>query len=569
MRILLTAVVAVSIALFASGCKKSEQKPEVKQAARPAAVPQAIAAPESLARIHWLGKKHVAADTNAAYLMSIWNLPESGRLEAQTLDKLATAPWRFAGKLATNYQTLVTNHHVLVTGPVLSLRPLIEDLLQEECYLEIRQATNQPAETVLAVRLSEARAALWQTNLATAVESLAGRRPEPAPGGAAGWFLTFHDRRSGATNQMLFVRARDWTLCSLSQGRSGLLGDLVASIGIRGVPYGPHPDNWLQAELDLPGLAKTLELGWSLPDNFPRVSLAVNGDGQDVRTRGQLKFAKALPGELAPWNIPTNLVHEPLIGFTAVRNIETLLGSLKIWTDLGLGSVPNQFFGWSQQGLPFLTFFAAPMPDASNTVVNLAERLATAGNSWALSNSIGRFTSARDANGVTWDGLALIAPVLKSSVETGGGFLCGSLLSVALTNRPPPADLLAQITGPTNLVGYDWEITSLRTHAWIDIAQLARLLFNRAQIPFEGATLAWFKAAEPKLRTTATALTKLDAKQIGLVRRSSVGFNSIELQLLADWLESPNFPRGLHTFKAPPPQRMGSRSRTNAIAQPK
>src|SRR5437016_4530100 len=47
-----------------------------------------------VARLHWLGKKRIAADTNSAYFMTIWNLPESKKLEEQTLDKLATAPWR-------------------------------------------------------------------------------------------------------------------------------------------------------------------------------------------------------------------------------------------------------------------------------------------------------------------------------------------------------------------------------------------------------------------------------------------------------------------------------------------
>jgi len=35
-------------------------------------------------------------------------------------------------------------------------------------------------------------------------------------------------------------------------------------------------------------------------------------------------------------------------------------------------------------------------------------------------------------------------------------------------------------------------------------------------------------------------------------RKSTLGFTALELHLLADWLESPRFPHGLHTFPAPP-----------------
>jgi hypothetical protein len=51
------------------------------------------------------------------------------------------------------------------------------------------------------------------------------------------------------------------------------------------------------------------------------------------------------------------------------------------------------------------------------------------------------------------------------------------------------------------------------------------------------------------------------------VRRSSLGVTSDELDWLADWLESPQFPRGLNTFlgepthlprKRPRPPRGGS-----------
>ena len=169
------ALATALLACLGGGCKKSEpaQTPQ-NQAVKAQPTPAQFApAGDTSARLHWLGKKRLAADTNAAYLKTIWDLPESVRLEAQTLDKFALAPWRSA---LTNYPQPITNYQAVVAAnPSASLlRPLVADLLEQESYLEIRQPTNQPPELALAIRLDQSRAGLWQTNLAAVLESTYG-----------------------------------------------------------------------------------------------------------------------------------------------------------------------------------------------------------------------------------------------------------------------------------------------------------------------------------------------------------------------------------------------------------
>src|SRR4030095_11096887 len=97
-------------------------------------------------------------------------MPESANLEAQTLDKLSTAPWRLLGKAPANHETALTN-----AGPALKhflLRPLLADLVSEESYWESSSTTNRPPEIVLAIKLPDQRANLWRTNLAVVMESL-------------------------------------------------------------------------------------------------------------------------------------------------------------------------------------------------------------------------------------------------------------------------------------------------------------------------------------------------------------------------------------------------------------
>src|SRR5207244_7272059 len=57
----------------------------------------------------------------------------------------------------------------------------------------------------------------------------------------------------------------------------------------------PATNFWLDADLDLAGLAPLFWPSSSLPQNLPRIALTVIGDGENVRTRAQLDFAKPLP----------------------------------------------------------------------------------------------------------------------------------------------------------------------------------------------------------------------------------------------------------------------------------
>src|SRR6516165_9585401 len=72
------------------GCRKSSSSEASAGTETVSAQPKSLA-PETVARVHWLGKKQLEGETNAAFFMSIWDLPESTKLEAQTLDKLALA----------------------------------------------------------------------------------------------------------------------------------------------------------------------------------------------------------------------------------------------------------------------------------------------------------------------------------------------------------------------------------------------------------------------------------------------------------------------------------------------
>ena len=53
-----------------------------------------------------------------------------------------------------------------------------------------------------------------------------------------------------------------------------------------------------------------------------------------------------------------------------------------------------------------------------------------------------------------------------------------------------------------------------------------------------------------RLGNATTSLSLTASNQITLERRSTAGFTAAELHLLSDWLESPDFPRGLYSTRS-------------------
>ena len=518
------------------GCQKNKSTGHAPSASPPA---QNLPAPSSvqvIARIHWLGIKQLSNETNAARFMGFWNIPQSQQLERQTLDKLSLAPWPLLHRsFDTNAATLV--------------RPLLEDLVEDGCYLEIREATNQPGELALAIRLNDQRAAIWQTNLARVLESLTDIRPVPAAGGNYGWSLKKHH----VPNYLELARAGGWTIFGAGQDHNTLVNDLETRLQHGQAPFMIGAANdWLTVDANLRQVANALALNWNLPDDMPEISLAVTGDGTNVLIGGNADFPRPLALDLKPWNIPTNLIDSSLASFTMVRGVSPWLKSLPAWNALQIGPPPDQACIWALRGLLTQSYFAAPLPDASNEVDKLADWVLQHQHHWFATNSLAKFEKSKSFNGLEWKGLPLMSPFVRSMTVGNQNFIYGGGFPNAIVT-PLSIKVLQNDLSQTNLIYHDWEVTSLRTEEWTFMGQFARLVLHRAQLPPRSLGLLWLETITPKLGASVTDVTQTGPGQLSFTRKSEIGLTGIELNLLADWLESPQFPLGLHTLLAPRP----------------
>ena len=313
-----------------------------------------------IARVHFAGTEQIRADKNAADLNAIGALPETAALRADVLRKLASAPRRFLGSRAAG-----TNDGVAL------ILPMLEDLLRSESFAEARDSTNAAPEMALAVRLDERRAALWQTNLAVLLGSWTGLPLADIKfAGFAGRELRKHD----SPNVIRFFRANEWVVLGWGDGELRLLPEVMQRIKDRQRPVDRATGYWLDAALDWPALAPH-DLA---PESFqlPKMRLVVQGrKGDDgryfVRPELTMQFARPLGLALKAWQIPTNLIHNPIVSFTAIRGLASGWGDLPMFKALGAAPVPDQCYIWAMDGLPYETCLAASVTDGTNYLQRL------------------------------------------------------------------------------------------------------------------------------------------------------------------------------------------------------
>ncbi|HXI72584.1 MAG TPA: hypothetical protein VNN22_19760 [Verrucomicrobiae bacterium] len=508
--------------------------------------PLLAAAPvtETVMRVHWQGMKQISADTNAANFMSVWQLPPTTALLAQTFDKLS----RWPGNGVTNAVSA-------------RLRPLLDDLVASECYLEVSAVTNSQLSTLnsqllLAIHLPAGRAGFWRTNLAEAIEARTGVHPVPT---GDGWMAA----RSHEPARIEFSTAGEWTLVGRGLDTNISPTEFAARILHEGV--NSKTNVWLEADLNLPCFIRLFsssakEDGGGHVENsstlnsqlstlpFSDLHLTAAGEAGDVVTRATLDLARPLDAPLPAWDVPTNLIHGPLTSFTAVRGFSPWLAGLAAWQKLPLNPPPDQAFFWAQEGVPFLTYCAAPLPAASNHLTQLAGFLVSSGNPWLATNGEGSFQWQTNPPNLNWKGALILSPFLQPVRANQHDFVLGGLcLSVASSN-PPPAEMLRPVSdGPAGLVYYQSEQTGQRIEDGVFINQMLRLVLHRPQLPGNSAAALWLRMVGPRLGDTTTVVTRMNAQQLSLIRHSTLGLTALEWHLLADWLESPRFPSGMYS----------------------
>ena len=449
-----------------------------------AALPQ----PDLVAQIHFAGGTAVAANTNYSAFAGEFSSAEFKTLRTQTADKLAKF---FAGWFAQS-------SGVNVAGGVTTLRPLLDELQNNEWYLESRSVGGK-VETALAVKTGAGGAQLWQSGL------------KPYFANAS------------------FERANGWVVFRTSANAPKISGKIPSLDGA-----------WLALDLNWPTLGKFFPAVRAL--NLPETKFTAKTSATDFKIDGKFFFPANLTAVLEPWRVPTNTLHQPFASFTAVRGFAGWLDSQPWATDYRLHPTPNQLFVWGLPNIAFMTFAAIPRADSLDALRELYTRLTPVVAAAKAASEMSFPLALEQTNRtVTVTGLPFIAPFFEAVNGAEGQFLLAAGFPNTPRSKPLPPELFSRLA-QKNLVFYHWEITAERMPALLQLTQFALMASWHKQLGENAAALKWLQSTGGKLGNTVTEVFQTGPDEMTFSRKAPGAFTAFELFVLANWLEADNFP---------------------------
>jgi hypothetical protein len=291
-------------------------------------------------------------------------------------------------------------------------------------------------------------------------------------------------------------------------------------------------------------VAQAFSRGWQPPQNFPLLSLSMIGDGENVRTRGSLSFTQGVPLKVQPnWAVPTNTIRDPLVSFTAFQTTSELWKRLERLTGIKIEPTPNEAYVWALAQIPFQTFFTVGVTDAQGFIQSLAPQVIA--STARFSTNMGGLVVATNPWSMIWTGMPFATPYLRPALDAGHEYVFGGIFPNSSGTNTAPAELLQQVSGRTNLVYYDWEITQYRLLQWRYLDDLFHIVWDPTRKPRlrgDMAGMRWLGNIVTNLGNSVTEVTITDSNTLAVVRNSSIGFTGFELESLVNWLETPEFP---------------------------
>jgi hypothetical protein len=176
-------------------------------------------------------------------------------------------------------------------------------------------------------------------------------------------------------------------------------------------------------------------------------------------------------------------------------------------------------------------------------------------NSHVQSSWYGSASIDTNASSLTWLSLPHANPFLE---VTSNSFILGGFgphfIIRTNTMSPEMANYIAQ---QTNLVCYEWEITGQRLIHWRFLDDVYRMAFDsHGPRLVDTPSLAWFAHNVTNLMHSRTEIRQTGPTRLSIANRSTVGFNALQLNLAANWVELPQFPAGLGSILATNPVPM-------------
>lgn len=466
-----------------------------------AEAPKPSATDNLLFRVQFAGTTALTANTNATYLTNFVHLPETAALGTQLVAQVSTLPARFLGIAPTNSKSKI-------------LQPLLADMLRAGFALELRGSASGVTEFALATKATNT---------------------------AARWDDAWRDAGNGALSVR---RTNGWTFVAGSKSNAVAALSALAGLQRTVTDLNLTAGNALQVELAsslVPGPIQRSVYG-----GFSRLKLSVTPADETLKIRGTATYAQDLPKLGSAAVIPADLVTEPAISFTMVRQPGDWLEPKSVLRRFLPNPVPDVAFFWGCETSGYQLFAAVPFLEQGSFNTDFGPALVN--QLKPLANFINCDAVVLNTNQtcIQWGQVPFVTPRITQKKVGTNDYLMAELFpaDISSTTGLTPA-LIERVSGKSNLALFDWEFTQARMDTWLRVGQLAIFLSKNRQLSGETPSWKWMIAAQKMLVSggnTFTEITQTGSRELSLNRRAPLAFTSTELFWLANWLESPNFP---------------------------
>jgi hypothetical protein len=119
------------------------------------------------------------------------------------------------------------------------------------------------------------------------------------------------------------------------------------------------------------------------------------------------------------------------------------------------------------------------------------------------------------------------------------------------TNVRLPRELHDHIYQATNLLYFDWEFASETLPQWRYLDDISRMIFDESHASrLRGSTntFMWLITNVTNLSHSVTDLRQTASNQLVFTRHSTLGVSAVELDILLNWIEMPDFPDGMSSL---------------------
>ncbi|HWD20171.1 MAG TPA: hypothetical protein VHB20_12935 [Verrucomicrobiae bacterium] len=452
-----------------------------------------------------------------------------------------------------------------------AVRPLLDDWLRAESVAAVGGAAGGPVSFVVALRLEPKGSSVWEAALAKAWGS-AGQ--SLSMGGA-------HGRSWGQGGTGLWLLAAgEWTILGRGSDLSAVRDDYLAQIQKQGRPEAALQQSCFEADVDWARLEAELPISLgALKPARTKIKLMAGPD-YIFHMTAQVIYPEPIAWTSAPWTVPDDIIYDPVVSFTAAQNIAPFLKT-DVFAGLPGDPFQQQFYCWAMGEMPFQSYMAWPVPDATNTMRQLSTQLPEA---------VGAKLKALDKSTLDWNAkhaqfvwispsVRLVGPTLSPAKSRGRPFLFAEMFPNSPRKTNAPSQLFDQFKNRNDIVYYDWEMTGPRLEQWRLLSELLPVVqkITPAEVQQERKAFAAttnapagqkhipsFALADnfmggiaaPMNAITITEVAKTGANELTVKRRSPFLFTGLEWELLTHWMSHAPSVGHIDPHLLPPPAKM-------------